>query len=177
MKTPVLTHPATPLQAIDHVMGPDSAPFTVVMYCDFECPYCGEAFEWLRNLRRRPENSVRFVYRHFPLVDKHPRAQQAAEAAEAAASQGRFWIMHDLLFEHQDRLELTDLYAYANRSGLNLPQFKNDLHARIHASRVMRDVKAGRHSGVKGTPTFFLNGARLSDDDQLEELLNVDRRG
>ena len=99
---------------------------------------------------------MRFVFRHFPLSDKHPLAQQAAEAAEAAASQGQFWTMHDLLFEHQDALEIDDLYRYADVARLDLSRFKEDLDRRVHVSRVMHDVTSGRRSGVTGTPTFFL---------------------
>jgi protein-disulfide isomerase len=160
-----------PLRADDHIVGPDSAPVTVVAYCDFECPYCGRAFGRVRLLRKRFAQQLRFVFRHFPLVDKHPLAQQAAEASEAAARQGHFWTMHDLLFEHQEDLELEDLYAYAEAAGLDLAVFKNDLHGRVHASRVLHDVKSGRRSGVTGTPTFFLNDAWLEDDDRLEDMI------
>jgi formate-nitrite transporter family protein len=160
-----------PLRADDHVVGADSAPVTVVAYCDFECPYCGRAFDRVRRLRERFAQQLRFVYRHFPLVDKHPLAQQAAEASEAAARQGRFWVMHDLLFEHQEDLELENLYEYAEAAGLDLPSFKQDLHGRVHASRVLHDVKSGRRSGVTGTPTFFLNDAWLEDDERLEEMI------
>jgi protein-disulfide isomerase len=114
---------------------------------------------------------MRFVFRHFPLIDKHPLAQQAAEAAEAAASQGQFWTMHDLLFEHQDALEIDDLYRYADTARLDLSRFKEDLDGRMHASRVMHDVVSGRRSGVTGTPTFFLNGALVPDDERLEDLV------
>jgi protein-disulfide isomerase len=162
---------AEPLRPDDHVLGPDSAPATLIAYCDFECPYCGQAIERVWRLRHQLEEQFRFVFRHFPLIDKHPHAQQAAEAAEAAATQGQFWPMHDLLFGHQDRLEVDDLYRYALSAGLNLPRFKEDLHGRVHASRVMQDVKTGRRSGVTGTPTMFLNAMRLSDDDRLEGLV------
>jgi protein-disulfide isomerase len=160
-----------PLRPDDHVLGPDSAPATVIAYCDFECPYCGQAFAKMKRLRERIQDQLRFVFRHFPLVEKHPLAQQAAEAAEAAAHQGRFWIMHDLLFEHQDDLEVVDLYRYAETAGLDLPTFKEDLHGRVYASRVLHDVKSGRRSGVSGTPTFFLNDERLEDDDRLDAII------
>ena len=115
---------AEPLRPDDHVLGPDSAPVTVTAYCDFECPYCGRSFAMLKDLRTRLKHQMRFVFRHFPLSDKHPLAQQAAEAAEAAASQGQFWTMHDLLFEHQDALEIDDLYRYADVARLDLSRFK-----------------------------------------------------
>jgi len=160
-----------PLRPDDHVVGPDSAPATVIVYCDFECPSCGQAFVTIKRLREQVEHQLRLVYRHFPLTDKHPLAQQAAEASEAAAQQGRFWVMHDLLFEHQEHLETEDLYGYAETAGLDLQRFKADLHGRVYASRVLADVKSGRRCGVNGTPTFFLNDALLKDDDRLEDLI------
>jgi protein-disulfide isomerase len=165
------THQAEPLRPDDHIAGPDSAPVTLIAYCDFECPHCGRAFGRVKRLRERFSQQLRFVFRHFPLMHKHRHAQQAAEASEAAAHQGRFWEMHDLLFEHQEDLEAEDLYRYAESVGLDLSSFKDDLHGRVHASRVLCDVKAGRRSGVTGTPTFFLNDAWLEDDDRLEDLI------
>jgi formate-nitrite transporter family protein len=161
---------AEPLRADDHIVGPDSSPVTIIGYCDFECPHCGRAYSRIKRLREGFEHQFRFVFRHFPLVSKHPLAQQAAEASEAAAHQGRFWVMHDLLFEHQEDLEIEDLYRYAEAAGLDLRRFKEDLHGRVHASRVLCDVKSGRRSGVTGTPTLFLNGAWL-DDDRLEDVI------
>lgn len=160
-----------PLRPDDHVIGPDSASVTVIAYCDFECPFCGQAFVRTKRLRERFEHQLRLVYRHFPLIDRHPFAQQAAEASEAAAQQGRFWEMHDLLFEHQEDLEAEDLYRYAEAAGLDLPWFKADLHGRVHTSRVLFDVRSGRRSGVTGTPSFFLNDAWLKDDDRLEDMI------
>jgi protein-disulfide isomerase len=165
------TFHAEPLRPNDHIVGPDSAPVTLIAYCDFECPHCGRAFGRLKRLRERCAQQLRFVFRHFPLIDKHPYAQQAAEASEAAARQGRFWEMHDLLFEHQEDLDSEDLYRYAESAGLNLSSFKDDLHGRVYASRVLCDVKSGRRSGVSGTPTFFLNDAWLEEDDRLEEMI------
>ena len=170
MSRPLNTTRAEPLRPDDHVLGPDSAPVTVMAYCDFECPFCARAFVRMKRLRERFVHQWRLVYRHFPLIDKHPFAQQAAEASEAAAHQGRLWVMHDLLFEHQEDLEAEDLYRYAEAAGLDLPWFKEDLHGRVHASRVLSDVKSGRRSGVAGTPTFFLNDAWL-DDERLEGMI------
>ncbi|HEX5550975.1 MAG TPA: DsbA family protein [Nitrospira sp.] len=171
MSRPLSTPRPEPLRPDDHVIGPDSAPVTVIAYCDFECPFCGQAFVRTKRLRERFEHQLRLVYRHFPLIDRHPFAQQAAEASEAAAQQGRFWVMHDLLFEHQEDLETEDLYRYAEAAGLDLPRFKADLQGRVHASRVLFDVRSGRRSGVTGTPTFFLNDAWLEDDDRLEDMI------
>ena len=160
-----------PLRPEDHVIGPDSAPVTVIAYCDFECPHCGQAFATVKDLRSRLKGQLRFVFRHFPLINKHPLAQQAAEAAEAAASQGQFWTMHDLLFGHQDALDLRDLYRYAEAVQLDVDRFKEELSGRVHSSRVMHDVRSGRRSGVTGTPTFFLNEAAVSEDERLEDLV------
>lgn len=165
------TPQAEPLRPDDHVIGPDSAPVTLIAYCDFECPFCGDAFGRIKTLRMRFPHQLRFVFRHFPLVEKHPFAQQAAEASEAAAHQGQFWVMHDLLFEHQEDLEPEDLYRYAESAGLDVSSFKAQLHGRVHAARVLYDVKSGRRNGVSGTPTFFLNDAWLEDDDRLEALI------
>jgi protein-disulfide isomerase len=162
---------AEPLRPDDHTLGPDLAPATLIAYCDFECPFCGRAFGTIKRLRQRYQQQLRFVFRHFPLVDKHPLAQQAAEASEAAAHQGRFWDMHDLLFEHQEELEIENLYGYAEAAGLDLQKFKDDLHGRVYASRVLHDVKSGRRIGVTGTPTFFLNDAWIEDDDRLDDII------
>jgi len=155
----------------DHVVGPDGALITVVGYCDFECPYCGRAYPIMKRLRSRFQDRLRFVFRHFPLIHKHPRAQQAAEAAEAADAQGDFWAMHDLLFEHQEALERNHLLAYAEYLGLDVGRFEQELAGRIHEERVNRDVRSGQRSGVTGTPTFFVNGDRHTDEETLERLV------
>jgi len=143
----------------DHVRGPLDAPVTVVEYGDFECPYCGRAEPVLRELLR-DFGDVAYVWRHLPLNDVHPNAQRAAEAAEAAATQGAFWEMHDLLLEHQDALSLDDLVGYAEQLGLDVERFEDDLRTRAGAGRVARDVDSADLSGVSGTPTFFVNGLR-----------------
>jgi Na+/H+ antiporter NhaA len=143
----------------DHIRGPLVAPVTVVEYGDFECPYCGRAEPVVRELLREFVD-VRYVWRHLPLSDVHPRAQLAAEAAEAAAEQGAFWQMHDLLLGHQDALRPDDLIAYAERLGLDVERFTNDLREDTGAARVADDVDSADLSGVSGTPTFFINGRR-----------------
>lgn len=160
-----------PIQDDDHVAGPDTAAITVVSYCDFECPYCGRAYPLIKRLLARLGDRLRFVFRHFPLTHKHPLAQQAAEATEAADAQGQFWAMHDLLFEHQDALEEGDLYIYAESLDLDVGRFERELVGRVHEQRVNRDVWSGRHSGVRGTPTFFINGSRHTDEETLEQLV------
>ena len=155
----------------DHVAGSDTAAITLVAYCDFECPYCGRAYPIIKRLRAGLTDRLRFVFRHFPLIHKHPLAQQAAEAAEAAHVQGRFWPMHDLLFEHQEALESRHLLAYAEYLGLDVAQFEQELKGRVHEQRVNRDVRSGRRIGVTGTPTFFVNGDRHTDEETLERLV------
>jgi Na+/H+ antiporter NhaA len=143
----------------DHVRGPINASVTVVEYGDFECPYCGRAEPVVRELLR-DFGDVRYVWRHLPLNDVHPRAQLAAEAAEAAADQGAFWEMHDFLLGNQDALRPPDLIAYAEQLGLDVESFTNALRAHAGAARVADDVDSADLSGVSGTPTFFINGRR-----------------
>src|SRR5207248_4888449 len=124
----------------DHIRGPDDAPVTLVEYGDFECPYCGQAESVIRELLASFGDDVRYVWRHLPLNDVHGHAQLAAEAAEAAASQGKFWEMYDILLEHQGELELSHLLAYAEELGLDAERFEEDLRRREHAPRVAEDV-------------------------------------
>jgi Na+/H+ antiporter NhaA len=143
----------------DHVRGAIDAPVTVVEYGDFECPYCGQAEPVVRELIRG-FSDVRYVWRHLPLNDVHPHAQIAAEAAEAAADQGAFWEMHDLLLDNQDTLQPDDLIAYADQLGLDVERFTNSLREHTGAARVAEDVDSADLSGVSGTPTFFINSRR-----------------
>jgi Na+/H+ antiporter NhaA len=161
-------------EELDHVRGPTDAPVTLVEYGDFECPYCHRAEPVVRELLRTFETDVRFVFRHLPLVDVHEHAELAAEAAEAAAAQGRFWEMHDLLFERQDALGIEDLERYATELGLDVERFSRDLTSRRHALRIARDVESADAAGVAGTPTFFVNGRRhrgAYDADSLSRAL------
>jgi protein-disulfide isomerase len=144
---------------VDHIRGPLDAPVTVVEYGDFECPYCGRAEPVVRELLREFAD-LTYVWRHLPLDDVHPHARQAAEGSEAAAEQGAFWEMHDLLFQHQDELDLEALVGYAYQLGLDVDRFTRDLAERRHAVRVERDVESADVSAVGGTPTFFINGRR-----------------
>ena len=143
----------------DHIRGPIDAPVTVVEYGDFECPYCGMAEPVVRELLR-DFGDVRYVWRHLPLNDVHPRAQLAAEAAEAAADQGAFWELHDLLLANQKALRPDDLISYAARLGLDVDRFVNDMGEHVGGPRVADDVDSADLSGVSGTPTFFINGRR-----------------
>ncbi len=143
----------------DHIRGPKKSPVTMVEYGDFECPYCGQAEPVVRELLA-DYGDVRYVWRHLPLNDVHPNAQLAAEGAEAAARQGAFWEMHDLLLDHQGRLRLPDLVGYARDLGLDTEQFTEDVRKHAGAARVAEDVDSADLSGVSGTPTFFINGKR-----------------
>ena len=142
----------------DHIRGPVSAPITVIEFGDFECPYCGQAEAVVRELLS--DVHVRYVWRHLPLTDVHPRAQYAAEAAEAAAAQGAFWEMHDLLLAHQGDLRPVDVARYAEELGLDMERFADEMRRHVHETRVAQDVESADLSGVSGTPTFFVNGLR-----------------
>ena len=155
----------------DHVRGPATAPVTLVEYGDYECPYCGRAHPVVGELRERLGDRLRFVFRHFPLDSVHPRARHAAEAAEAAGAQDRFWEMHDLLYENQEDLGDEALRRYAAEVGLDLERFEEDLAERWHAPRVREDRLGGERSGVDGTPAFFVNGVRHEGNLDLESLL------
>ncbi len=142
----------------DHIRGPHAAAITVIEFGDFECPYCGQAESVVRELLS--EATIRYVWRHLPLTDVHPRAQIAAEATEAAAAQGAFWEMHDLLLTHQDDLTPRDLIGYARELHLDVERFQDELLAHRYETRVAQDVESADVSGVSGTPTFFVNGQR-----------------
>ncbi|MGW4940814.1 Na+/H+ antiporter NhaA [Actinoplanes sp. NPDC004185] len=142
----------------DHVRGPQDASVTVVEYGDFQCPYCGQAEPAVRDLIT--DTDLRYVWRHLPLPDVHPQARLAAEAAETAAGQGKFWEFHDLLLAHQDHLKIMDLLRYADQLGLDTDRFHDELMDHRHAQRVTDDVDSADLSGVSGTPTFFINGSR-----------------
>jgi protein-disulfide isomerase len=152
----------------DHLRGSVEAPITVIEFGDFECPHCGMAEPVVRDLLQ--DTDVRYVWRHLPLTDVHPQAQLAAEAAEAAAAQGRFWEMHDLLFEHQDDLRGVDLMRYAEELGLDTERFHDEIKRGDHQNRVAQDVESADLSGVSGTPTFFVNGQRHYGAFDLETL-------
>jgi Na+/H+ antiporter NhaA len=144
----------------DHVRGPAGAPLALVEYADFECPFCGRATGVVRELRERFGDELMYVMRHLPLSDVHPHAELAAQAAEAAGAQGRFWEMHDLLFAHQDELQAEDLAGYAGELGLDVERFLRDLGEERYAERVREDVASAEASGARGTPTFFIGEDR-----------------
>jgi len=142
----------------DHIRGPKQALLTIIEFGDFECPYCGQAEPVVRDILT--DTSIRYVWRHLPLTDVHPRAQIAAEATEAAAAQDAFWPMHDLLLQHQDALTMDDLSGYAESLGLDVTRFNADLERHEYTTRVAQDLESADLSGVSGTPTFFINGQR-----------------
>ncbi len=165
----VLTMPVS--EERDHIQGPANAPATLVQYGDYECPYCGAAYPIIKEVQARMGERLRFVFRNFPISTSHPHAEQAAEAAEAAAAQGRFWEMHDLLYENQRHLRDQDLHRYAEQLGLDVEMFDRDLAEDVHAARVHEDFLSGVRSGVNGTPTFYVNGARHDDSYEAATLL------
>src|SRR5437764_4867600 len=160
-----------PVSQRDHQQGPETAPVTLVEYGDYECPYCGEAYPIVKEIQRRLGDRLRFVFRNFPLTQVHPHAEHAAEAAEAAAGQEKFWEMHDYLFEHQRALDDAHLLQYAVALNLDEERFKREMTEHVHTNRVHEDFLSGVRSGVNGTPTFFINGERHDDSYELETLL------
>ena len=152
-----------PVTDRDHAQGASDAPVTLVEYGDYECPHCGRAFPIIKDAQRRLGGRLRFVFRHFPLTEAHAHAQHAAEAAEVAASQGRFWEMHDSLLEHQRALGDPHLLEYAKAIGLDVAGFQQELDSHVHARHVRADFLGGIRSGVNGTPTFFINDLRYDD--------------
>jgi protein-disulfide isomerase len=149
---------AVPVSAVDHMLGAAHAPVTVVEYGDFECPNCKQAAPAVKLLLSRFAERVRLVYRHFPLEEVHPHALHAALAAEAAGAQGSFWPMHDLLFQNQRHLKLPQLRAYAETLELDMERFDSEMKDELYLQRVREHVKGGSLSGVRATPTFFING-------------------
>jgi formate-nitrite transporter family protein len=154
----------------DHIQGPPTASVTLVEYGDFECPYCGQAYPIVKKLVERMGDAIRFVFRNFPLAQMHPHAAHAAQAAEAAGAQGKFWPMHDILYERQDALEDADLMAYAAELRLDTDRFGKDLSQAVYEKRIQEDFLGGVRSGVNGTPTFFINGGRHDGAFDLQSL-------
>ena len=151
-----------PPQAADHALGADHAPVTVVEYGDFECPNCKQAAPALKLLLERFAGRLRLIFRHFPLEEVHPHALGAAEAAECAAGQGRFWEMHDLLFANQEHLKLSSLQGYAERLRLDMARYSAEMHDHVYLQRIREHMDGAHRSGVRGTPAFFVNG-RIQD--------------
>ena len=164
---------AVPVTSRDHAQGPADAPVTLVEYGDYECPYCGRAYPVVKRIQKALGDRLRFVFRNFPLNTLHEHAGVAAQAAEAAGAQGKFWEMHDLLYEHQDDLAGADLVNYALKLGLEVYRFESDLAGEVYAKRVREDFRGGVRSGVNGTPTFFINGFRHNGGQDYESLMTA----
>ena len=149
-----------PLGPGDHVDGPAGAPLELVMYGDFQCPFCTAAQPILARVRQRLDGRLRFAFRQFPLRETHPDAERAAEASEAAAAQGAFWPMHDALYRQRGQLGLSDVLGAARGIGLDTERIAAELESGAHAAAVQEDLDGGLAAGVRGTPTFFVNGER-----------------
>jgi len=160
-----------PVGKRDHIRGPADAAVTLVEYGDYECPHCGRAYPIVKTIQKQMGPKLRFVFRNFPLRESHPHAEQAAEAAEAAGAQGKFWEMHDRLFERQFALDGEYLVEYAGELGRDVARFRTELSSGAYAPRVREDFRSGVTSGVNGTPTFFINGVRHDDSWEFEPLL------
>ena len=165
------TYLAVPVSERDHSQGPATAAVTLVQYGDYECPYTRQSTTIVRAIQQQLGDKLRFVFRNFPLTEIHPHALHAAFAAEAAAAQGKFWQMHDYIFHHQHTLEDSDLEQFAEAVGLDMPQFARDMAERPYLSRIEEDLKSGIRSGVRGTPTFFINGVLYPGSWEQEALL------
>ena len=160
-----------PISENDHIRGPADARITVVKYGDFECPDCHRAHKAIRSIIRPIENKIRFVYRHFPLINIHPRALRAAETAEAAAAQGKFWEMYELLFLNPNKLDDKHLRGYAKDIRLDLGQFDRELNEGAYTEKIRRQYQQNLIYGITGTPTFYINDVRYNDSD-VERMVN-----
>jgi len=162
-----------PVSALDHVQGSETAPITLVEYGDYECPFCGAAYPNLQEVQRELGPQLRFVFRNFPLTQMHPNAELAAEAAESAALMGKFWPMHDALYENQESLSLEFILSLAEPLELDGQRLAQDLEKRRFRARVKEDFMGGVRSGVNGTPGFFINGVQYQGSWEYEALLTA----
>ena len=162
-----------PVGERDHIIGPEDAPVTLVEYGDYECPYCGAAHLIVKEVQEVMSNNLRFVFRHFPLTQIHPHAEVAAEAAESAGAQDRFWEMHDLLYANQRLLDPAHLVGFAEELSLDTVKFVRELRDHVHHEHVREDFTSGVRSGVNGTPAFFINGFRYDGSWEFGPLLKA----
>jgi protein-disulfide isomerase len=162
-----------PVSARDHSKGPADAPVTLVEYGDYQCPYCRAAYPVVKRLQKKLGKKLRFVFRNFPVTQAHPYALIAAETAEAAALQGKFWEMHDLLFEKQSSLTPDVIPRWAEKIGLDVNKFGNNIKQGVVAKRIKEDRQSGIRSGVNGTPTFYINGKRYDGPSDYDSLLEA----
>ncbi len=155
----------------DHIQGNANAPIELVEYGDYECPHCGRAYPIIKRIQKKLGDKLKFVFRNFPLAEIHPHATNAAVATEAAAAQGRFWEMHDIIYENQRKMEDADLIHHAQKIGLNVQQFEADFDKENTQQKVEADFESGVRSGVNGTPSFFINGQKYEGSwDELSML-------
>jgi protein-disulfide isomerase len=162
-----------PLSPVEHVLGPPTAKVVVFEYADFECPTCGQAYPAVKILLKHFENRIQFAFRHFPLIEAHPHAELAAEAAETAGAQGKFWPMHDRLFENQHHLKPPALRRYAEEIGLDLNRFDAEMDEHIYLQRVQEHVDSGRAAGIHGTPGFVVDDFIVDVSFGMERLFKV----
>lgn len=162
----------TPVSSKDHIQGGEQAQLTLVEYGDYECPYCGIAYPIVKRIQEYFGNRLRFVFRNFPLVDSHPHAGIAAMAAEFAATKGKFWEMHDLLYENQENLELSDIMRYAESLNLSSTELQTAIKNEIFAEKIQNELMDGARSGVNGTPSFFINNILFKGSFEYENLLS-----
>jgi len=164
---------AVPVNAQDHIQGLESAPVTLVEYGDYECPHCGAAFPIIKAVQKKLGPKLRFVFRNFPLTYMHPFAELAAEAAEAAGAQGKFWEMHDAIYENQESLGEEMLEELAQKLKLDINRFNSDIKSRKYKEHVKKDFLGGAKSGVNGTPSLFINGERFDQNLDSQLLLEA----
>jgi protein-disulfide isomerase len=169
-ETAMAEMPDVALAAADHVLGDADAKLTLLEYGDYECPACIQAEPLMRHLVDTHRGRMRFVFRHFPLVEVHPNAELSAEAAEAAAAQGQFWPMHHLLFAQTHHLTPAALVGYAQSLGLDMNRFNAEMGDRIYTQRIQEHRRAGERSGLRATPAFFLNGKAVDVSFGFEKL-------
>lgn len=159
----------------DHLQGAQRAPIVLVEYGDYQCGYCGTAYSVVKKLQEHYGDKMLFVFRNFPLVSSHAHALDAALVAEAAAQQNQFWKMHDLLYEHQDKLDSNHLYSYAKSLNLDMKKLEKDMKKTETIERIREDMEAGEENGVDGTPSFYINGRKYhgaNDYDELKEYID-----
>ena len=160
----------------DHLHGNLDAPIELVEYGDYQCPHCGRAYPILKSIQRKLGNKLKFIFRNFPLAEMHPDATRAAVAAEIAASQGKFWEMHDIIFEHQEDLDEESLIRYAAEIELDMQKFNSGFQKPEFMEKVENDFESGVRSGVNGTPSFFINGEKYNDSwEESQFLMHLQR--
>jgi len=158
----------------DHIEGPSNAPLTLVEYGDYQCPYCGAAYPEVKKVQRQLGSKLRFVFRNFPIPSLHEFAEHAAEVAEAAGAQGKFWEMHDFLYEHQNLLGSDDaILSYATKLRLDVRKLEREIAQHVYMDRIKEDFDGGVRSGVNGTPTFYVNGIRYNGSPVAQDLLET----